>query len=228
MLLLAEQRLALSQHAEEQPTSGLALDWATLQAAAVREQACLLVYSQLTASVLLIWVIGSADGALLPFKQVSLKGSRRSIAEMVELTRRFMGARSRSAAPPAHATTRDIEQADGKLRFDASMVAKEVAMVVGDERHGGASRLTDGAVDPTSEEVKRALDTLLCECYELLIAPVSDALASETDLLIIPGRTITAPSLYHDSTICPTNCTRWRPLCAAVRCTQERRGQAFN
>ena len=75
----------------------------------------------------------------------------------------------------------DDAAADGKLHFDEAAVAAAMSEC------GDPALL--GGKDPGSEEAQRAwhtLDGVLRECHELLIEPIWDALAGETDLVIIP------------------------------------------
>ena len=180
-LLLAQQRsqltspVAVAPVLQRQATGVAAVDVTVLRSLAVRQGAALVIFSvvgNVGQMQLFAWLVRSSADSPLVFKQVTIPEHETSLTQLVELTRCKLGVRARDAAPKAD---RGVKLSVGSL-------------VV-------AEALATPTIDKQKLEVQlgqRSEDALLRRCHELLIAPLSDELANETSLIIIPDRDLYA------------------------------------
>ena len=131
---------------------------------AIRQHSAILVFKQSKQSKLLIWLIGSKGESSILFREVDIPNAL--LTQMTELTRRTLNVRSR------HGSSR-LGAARGLAEFpDDDDDVDEAAL-------SAAITTTDA-------------DRMLRRCHQLLISPVSQAIAAESSLIIVPDRDLYA------------------------------------
>ena len=189
-VLLAQQRVARSAAAAAPSISNtvVPLRYDALLKVANRQKVTIVVFSQIDASRLLVWVVrGSGPLAMRPLHVAS---QDKSLTRLVELTRRTIGASPRHSETPARPS--------GSERFVAhealAPLNLDEAALDGASRRDLATLDDGGDESQSSPEGAFAADeplrALLRHCYELLIAPLG--LVDREALLLVPDRDLYA------------------------------------
>ena len=190
-LLLAQQRVARGAS----PAAASATDAATapqgsdaLLEVATRQGVTIVVFSLIGSSLLLAWVV--RGGTPLAMKQIGIPKSEKSIAQLIELTRRTIGARARqgeatasSAAEQASPSMLAPPMVDEAALEEALAACRDLTLDDDDDDDATIASPTPARpADPTTELLRR--------CHELLIAPLG--LVDGEPLLLVPDRDLYA------------------------------------
>ena len=181
-LLLVKQRV---HAAEASNSTGRAmaspmLNIDALCGFALRQRTALVVYSQLGVNFVAAWVLSSM-GSLSTYKPIQLpqEDKEDALTELVELTRRSLGAQARHAGPclsPLPTTA-----SEGSLPPSTVDETRLKRLLVFSSDSAAATQPIDARF---SQSLRR--------CHQLLIEPLTAALAGEPRLLILPDRELYA------------------------------------
>ena len=156
------------------PINDAPISCAELRSLASRQRAALVIYSQITPTMILVWVVKSEPpGAAIVFRELPIPEHEKSLTQLVELTRRKLRVCAR----------------------DASKRDRGVKNLAGSLFAGQKEALPEPAIDTQRLEVQldqMSEEALLRRCHELLIAPLDDALRTEQRLIIVPDRDLYA------------------------------------
>ena len=200
-LLLSQQRLAAKVGIAKADAGSTEIDASSqagaqplrldeLLAVAEKQHVTIIVFSQITSSQLLAWVLRGGDTPLT-MEHIYILPEDKSLAQLIELTRRTIGARARQgeASVPSSGPELLVDPPSALAPPTVDEVALEEAMsrtsLVAEGNEGGASQ-TDTKDPPAAND----LAALLSRCHELLIKPLG--LVDGEPLLIIPDRDLYA------------------------------------
>ena len=166
-LLLAQQRLghnsdSAAAHTRYQNTA-TPIDVVTMQAIASKQKSALLIYSRLSPTLVVAWLVGSTAVGEVVMKQLSVSTDDISVSQLVHRTRRTIIGRHGLNGAEVQGYARDLAALDS----------------------------TDSEDENEVEDADNAR-CLLKRTHELLIEPFIEALASEHRLIIIPDRELYA------------------------------------
>jgi len=171
----------------------------------------IVVFSQVSSSQLLAWVV-RGGGATLTTKQIDVPSAEKSLTQLIELTRRTIGARARQgqAAVRSAAETADRSALAPPTVDEAALdeAQRRGDLSLSDDDNEGDDGSSSTATTPDSRQIKTLkigtpapaatpatsndgpLVQLLRRCHELLIAPLG--LAEGEPLLLVPDRDLYA------------------------------------
>ena len=208
--LLAQQRGQTCMGSSESHAEAAhePLDFSVLQAVAVRQQAAVVAFSQVSDEQVLVWVLGSADGSLTA-RELTIPEDDTSLSQMVELTRRTLNVRSRhndtdrsTGASARHSKPVDEDAlyiaaarvvgggctaAEMREALCPDLNSPLLARCIGEQPELGTAAAGEGVLtkEQKAELQQAASDSCLRRCHELLIQPINDLLANEPRLLLI-------------------------------------------
>lgn len=122
--------------------------------------------------MLFAWVFRSSSG-VYTFKRLPIPENEVSFTQLVECTRRGLGANARCGARFSANRSGQLEALD-PLAVDEERLSSDLQKMMGPEA---------ALADPNSSTVP---DKMLRRCHELLIEPIEEALTHEPRLLIVP------------------------------------------
>ena len=202
-LLLSQQRLAAkvgiakagagatemdaSLTADAQP-----LRFDELLAVAEKQHVTIIVFSQITSSQLLAWVLRGGDTPLT-MEQINIPPEDKSLAQLIELTRRTIGASARQGEAVVRSSGPERRLLVDRPSALAPPTVDETALKEGMSRISLVAEAKEGGTSRTDTEGSAAVNdlaALLSRCHELLIKPLS--LVDGEPLLIIPDRDLYA------------------------------------
>eukprot|EP00966_Prymnesium_polylepis_P274128 6332760-Prymnesium_polylepis.1 len=162
-ILMTRQRATSASAPAKAGSLALTID--AIRDVTASQGVAIVFFSQLTPVSLLVWVVSTTG--VLTCRESRMNHNRRSITDLVEFTRRGIGASARSSFTPSH--------------FPDDACNDRVLAPLSDDEDDASppAELRDTLPEATITE-------LLSQCYDLLIRPIATALQGSSDLLIIP------------------------------------------